>query len=443
MFGGINPRHAPAPWLPLPFLLSGPLVLAIAQSTLALHAEQVSGSYRATATVAVTHLLVLGAIVATMMGALYQMAPVIFVARAADMRLGLAQGALYTLGWVLMVTGFLRGARTLLAVGGTSVVLAVLLFLVVIGRVLRTATQWDTAGWYLLASLVMLVATVCLGLTFALDWRFGWFPIPPHLLAIHVHLGGIGWLTLLIMGVSYRLVPMFAIAPAPTGIVARGNLGAIVGLLIGLVTLLWRDAPRLTLTIVAWGLAGAVGVYLFDMCRLYRARRRRRDLTLFAMWGAMACLGVAALMGALWSTGLPARWFDATDWLSAYAYIALAGWCGLAICAHLIKIVPFLIWLHRYGRGMGRGPVPLLKDLLPQRAAIIAITAYACGFATTAAGLLSGRIPLIQIGAWCAAVGAVALCGVLLRVLMPQHRSSRAPEHQAARTARTAREIGD
>ncbi|MEO8713546.1 MAG: hypothetical protein ABI369_00885, partial [Acetobacteraceae bacterium] len=376
MFSGINPRHAPVPWLPLPFLLSGPLALAAAHLLLATHAAAVTGSYRGTATIAVTHLLVLGAVVATMMGALYQMTPVIFVAEAADGRLGIVQGTLYTAGWLAMVIGFLRGEPGLLAVGGTSVVLAVLLFIVIIGKVLRTATQWDTPGWYLLTALAMLVATIGFGLTFALDWRFGWFPIPPHLLAIHVHLGGIGWLTLLIMGVSYRLVPMFAIAPAPPGLLARGNLGAFVGLLIGLVILLWRDASRSAVAIIAWGLAAAVGVYLFDMARLYRARRRRYDLTLLTMWGAMACLGVAALMGALWSTGLPAQWFDATEWLSAYAYIALAGWCVLAICAQLIKIVPFLIWLHRYGRGMGRGPVPLLKDLLPQRAAIAAIVAY-------------------------------------------------------------------
>jgi hypothetical protein len=445
MFGGINPRRAPVPWLPLPFLLSGPLALAAAHLLLATHAAAVIGSYRGTTTVAVTHLLVLGAVVATMMGALYQMTPVIFVAEAANGRLGIVQGTLYTAGWLAMVAGFLGGhARTgLLAAGGTAVVLAVLLFLVIIGRVLRTATQWDTAGWYLLAALAMLVATVGLGLTFALDWRFGWFPIPPHLLAIHVHLGGIGWLTLLIMGVSYRLVPMFAITPAPAGILARGNLGAFVGLLIGLVTLLWRDASRPAVAIIAWGLAAAVGVYLFEMSRLYRARRRRYDLTLLTMWGALTCLGTAALMGALWSTGLPARWFDATHWLSAYAYIAIAGWCVLAICAHLIKIIPFLIWLHRYGRGMGRGPVPLLKDLLPQRAAIVAISMYAFGFATTATGLLAGRVALIRVGAWCAATGAVALFGVVLAVLLPHRRSSRAPEHQAARMARATQEIGD
>ncbi len=443
MFGGINPRRAPVPWLPLPFLLSGPLALTAAHLLLATQATAIVGSYRATATIAVTHLLVLGAVVATMMGALYQMVPVIFVAEAADGRLGLVQGTLYTAGWLAMVAGFLRGAPLLLAVGGTSVVLAVLLFLVIIGGVLRTATQWGTPGWYLLTALAMLVATIGLGLTFALDWRFGWFPIPPHLLAIHVHLGGIGWLTLLVMGVSYRLVPMFAIAPAPPGILARGNLGAFVGLLIGLVILLWRDASRSAVAIIAWGLAAAVGVYLFDMARLYRARRRRYDLTLLTMWGALTCLGVAALMGALWSTGLPARWFDATEWLSAYAYIALAGWCVLALCAHVIKIVPFLIWLHRYGRGMGRGPVSLLRDLLPQRAAIAAIATYAIGFVLTASGLLAGRPAIVRVGAGCAAAGAVGLFGVLVHVLLPHHRSSRAPEHQAARMARATSEIGD
>ncbi len=440
MFGGINPRHAPVPWLPLPFLLAGPLALAAAHLLLATHATAVVGSYRATATVAVTHLLVLGAIVGTMMGALYQMAPVIFVAEAANGRLGLAQGALYTSGWIAMVAAFLRGDRWLLAVGGSSVVVAVLLFLVIIGRVLRTATQWDTAGWYILTAFAFFVATIGLGLTFALDWRFGWFPIPPHLLAIHVHLGGIGWLTLLIMGISYRLVPMFAIAPAPVGILARGNLGAIIGLLIGLTTLLWRDAARLSVTIIAWGLAVCVGIYLFDMTRLYRTRRRRYDLTLLTLWGAMTCLGVAALMGAFWITGLPARRFGASQWLSSYAYIALAGWCVLAICAHVIKIVPFLVWLHRYGRGMGRGPVPLLKDLLPQRAAIAAIGGYAIGFAATATGLLTGQTAIIRVGAWCAAVGALGLFGVVLAVLLPHRRSSRAPEHQAARMTRAATE---
>lgn len=443
MFGGINPRHAPVPWLPLPFLLSGPLALAAAHLLLATHAAAVADSYRAAATVAVTHLLVLGAIVATMMGALYQMAPVIFVAEAANGRLGLAQGALYTAGWVAMVAGFLGGNRGLLAAGGASVVLAVLLFLAIIGRALRTATRWDTPGWYLIASLAMLAATVGLGLTFALDWRFGWFAIPPHLLAIHVHLGGAGWLTLLIMGVSYRLVPMFAIAPAPPGILARANLGAFVGLLIGLVTLLCLDARRWAIAAIAWGLATAVGIYLLDMARLYRARRRRADLTLVTMWGAMACLGVAALMGALWSTGLPARWFGATRWLAAYGYIALAGWCVLAICAHLVKIVPFLVWLSRYGRGMGRGPVPLLKDLLPRRAAIAAIAGYAAGFLLTATGLLADRPGIVRSGASIAAIGALGLFGVALSALLPRHRSTRAPDHQVARRARAEAQNGD
>src|SRR5262249_3110765 len=66
MFGGINPRHAPVPWLPLPFLLSAPLALAAGHLLLAVRAQTVLGSYRSTSAIAVTHLLVLGFVVATM-----------------------------------------------------------------------------------------------------------------------------------------------------------------------------------------------------------------------------------------------------------------------------------------------------------------------------------------------------------------------------------------
>jgi hypothetical protein len=435
MFGGINPRHATAPWLPLPLLLSAPLALAAGHVLLALRAGAVLGSYRSTATIAVTHLLVLGCVVAAMMGALYQLTPVILVADAPNLRLGFTQTALHTAGWLLMVCGFLSGHLPMLAAGGTCVVAGVILFLVAIGRVLRSATQWDTPGWYIIAAMICLAATVTFGLLFALDWRFGWFPIPAHVLAIHVHYGGIGWLTFLLMGVSYRLVPMFAIAPAPAGGLARWNLQAMFVVLNGLALALALDAPRALVACAAWLLAAGCGVYIWDMARIYRARRRRLDLTMAAMWGALASLGLAALMGALWSTGLPEKRFAATPWLLAYAYLAIGGWCALAICGHLTKIIPFLMWLRPYGRGMARGPVPLLKDLLPQRAATAAIASYATGFALNVAGLFGARPALVRVGSVLAAAGALALFGALLTVLLPRHRSTRAPAHQTARAA--------
>lgn len=433
MFGGINPRHAPAPWLPLPFLLSAPLAFAAGHLLLAARAAVVLGSYRSTSALAVTHLLILGGVVAAMMGALYQLAPVVFVADAPDGRLGLVQAALYTAGWLMMVCGFLTGTVMLLAAGGTCVVTAIVLFIVVIGRVLRSATQWDTPGWYMLAALTWLVATVTFGLLFALDWRFGWFPIPAHILAIHVHFGGIGWLTFLLMGVSYRLVPMFAIAPAPAGRLARANLDVMFVLLCVLGIALALDAPRAVIAIVASGLAAGCGAYIWDMAHVYRTRRWRFDLTMAAMWGALAALGLAALMGALWSTGVPARWFAVTPWLLTYGYLAIAGWCALAICGHLTKIIPFLIWIHRYGPGMGRGPVPLLKDMLPARAAIIAVMSYAVGFVVNVVGLFTTQPGVVQVGSLIATAGALTLFGTLLVVLLPHHRSTRLPEHQAAR----------
>jgi hypothetical protein len=116
--------------------------------------------------------------------------------------------------------------------------------------------------------------------------------------------------------------------------------------------------------------------------------------------------------------------------------LAIAGWCALAICGHLTKIIPFLIWLHRYGPGMGRRPVPLLRDLLPQRAATIAIGTYAAGFVTNVVGLFTAQPGMVRAGSLGAAMGATILFGALLAVLLTRHRPTRAPEHQTARAMR-------
>jgi hypothetical protein len=53
----------------------------------------------------------------------------------------------------------------------------------------------------------------------------------------------------------------------------------------------------------------------------------------------------------------------------ALALVALVGWLGQSIVGYLYKIVPFLIWQARYGPLVGRQKVPLMRDLVHQRAA--------------------------------------------------------------------------
>ena len=67
-----------------------------------------------------------------------------------------------------------------------------------------------------------------------------------------------------------------------------------------------------------------------------------------------------------------------------YAWSGFAGWIGLTIVGMLHKIVPFLLWVHRYGAKAGAGRVPLVREL---------VDAY---WAEATYWLLNAGIPLVD-----------------------------------------------
>ncbi|HMO53725.1 MAG TPA: hypothetical protein PJ994_04410, partial [Tepidiformaceae bacterium] len=107
---------------------------------------------------------------------------------------------------------------------------------------------------------------------------------------------------------------------------------------------------------------------LGDQLRLLFGRSRRRlD---FHGQATFVSLGFLALTLVL---GLAAAWGGALHRSDAPASLALAygaagvvGWIGTALIGNSYKILPFLIWFHRYRPRMGQAPVPLVKDLVPE-----------------------------------------------------------------------------
>jgi hypothetical protein len=96
---------------------------------------------------------------------------------------------------------------------------------------------------------------------------------------------------------------------------------------------------------------------------------------------AVAYLAVALPAGvalALVGGGRPA-------WLVALGLAALVGWLGQSMLGYLYKIVPFLVWQTRYAPFVGRQRVPLMRDLVRQRAARLSFW------------LINGALPLAML----------------------------------------------
>ncbi len=397
-------------WTPLFFLLA--LVnFAGAQALVLAGVTWPASSLGAAGTLIAIHLLVIGWLLLLVLGALFQFVPVI-----TTLPLGSQAAALVCLvavegGLLGMLAGFLGVAGVaprlawLLPAGGGVVTTGISIAIWNLGVPLARARPRSLPGRMVTTGLAFLVATVTLGLLFGsvLAAPAAMPGLAPILGGVGEHaLAGLGgWFTLTAMGVSYKLLPMFMLAPEDRGALGRwvhvvGATGFTLAVLAGLAAIWLPIAVIVDLRRagdLAIGLA--VALYLWDVRRIYRDRKRVSiELHNGVAIGAFAFLGVAVALAAI---AAAVHRLDAVA--PSLVFLIVFGWLGGLGIAQLYKIVPFLAWLVRYGGRLGRGPVPRVQDLVRDGAALPWFIAY-------------------QVGVSCAAIAAVMHRPVAFRIAM-------------------------
>lgn len=364
MVGGMAGRRGVPLAVPLPFLLTGVCAAALFGLLLPWVAPEAVQAPDFPHVLALVHLATLGWLTMTIMGASLQLVPVMIVAPLRATRFLSWQYPLYTGGVLLLLGGFWWMRPWLLAAGGIVIVLAVLHYVVVLGITLLHATTRPLALRFLAASLAYLCLVVGLGLTAALNMQFGFLGASTdRLLSIHLTLGVLGWLSSLLIGVSYTLVRLFALAHGHSDRLGRVIFvllqGSIVGLALGFL-FSWLALILLAggvLIVTAW-------LFAYDFGRMLRGRHRKvLDVTQYHSMAAVVYFCVMApggIASVLFGWQQPAV-------LAALGLAALVGWLGQSIIGYLYKIVPFLIWHTRYGPLVGRERVPLMRELVHER----------------------------------------------------------------------------
>lgn len=353
-------------------------------------------------TLVVVHMVCIGWLSLAMCGALFQFVPVLVGKPLFDERWELPALVLLTAGLVALLAGFLAlGGRLpgwlwLLPLAATLLVAGFALVVIDLGLTVWRARPSVGPAHFVLAGLASLCATAALGSSFAwslsghggeaLD-RATASGVPLHAIA-----GLGGWLTLTAMGVSYRLLSMFMLAPDIDGRRTRLTLGAgsaaiaiVVAGGLGAIALQIRLEMVLA-TAAVLGLATLV-LYARDVAALYRSRKRQQlELnTRMAACGYASLAAATLLAFALVATG------SFVAQVGAFAFLVAFGWLSGLVLAKLYKIVAFLTWIETYGPAMGRAPTPRVQDLVSERRASKWFAAYfACVWSGTAA-LLFGQ----------------------------------------------------
>jgi hypothetical protein len=404
---GVAAIHPARVDIPLAFIVTGILSLLAGSIWLIFRPELLASYHYNQYIVAVTHLFVLGWICSVFIGSLYQLAPVALETKLHSPRLARWHYLLHVIGFGGMVSMLWIWNMAGVALFGAAFALGVLLFGYNLGRTLKRIPSWNVTAFAVALALFWLVMTVLAGLYLAAGklWPIS-LSEPISQMHAHAHMGAMGAFVLLIVGVSYKLVPMFALSEVQNRRRAWISViilnAAVAGLFL---TIFANHAWKFGFALLG---VSALIVYGLEMRAILRARKRRvLDLGLKSFLAALTFLVPLSLLAVV----LAWPGLELTETVgrleNLYGYLALLGLVTLAMLGMLYKIVPFLVWYSCYSKEIGRAKVPALAELYSARLQGWGHWMFVAGLAITSAAILLGSTPLARGGS---AVVAAGLC---------------------------------
>lgn len=374
--------------------------------------ELTAGLFPAPPVIAVTHLFTLGVLTTTIFGALAQLCPVAFGVPLASSRAAYVAFALFVPGIAIFAWGVWHSHAPTRDLGVTLVSAG---FVIAGGNVAATLPRARSRGasWEaVVVALGFLAITIALGVTLDLNLGAGFLREDRvRVTALHLHLAGLGWALVMIVGLSHRLLPMFFVAPDAERPQTRWAVGWLAAGTLLVATGIYRQVG-----VAAWiGLVLAeMGLVLFFSLAwsVFRARRRTPEESMQMVVAALFYLATGALLA-------PAVLYAGVErprLAVAYVLFGLLGGIVFFVVGMTNRIVPFLSWVARFRTRVGKERVPTIAELPYRPVAIAQLVLMAVAIPLTAVGVLLGVAMVTRVGAVAFAAGAVLHLGQMMWV---------------------------
>ncbi len=325
---------------------------------------------------------------------------------------------------LLMVSGFFWNHSWMLKASLILLFPTILLFLL---QLVQPLARADGSRPVVLA---MRFAAICLALTLLLGslnlaQYSGWWPgfQDRNLLkTLHLQMGLLGWIGFLIFGVGFHVIPMFYLSKPFSDKQARGILltafGSLSALSTGSILGMGKD------WLILFSLPGLASVFYFSytlLRMLHQRKRKVHDSTLRLWQGGILALCLSLPLGLLHLVS------SGQQWLFLFGIFFIGGFAISVSIGMLYKIVPFLIWFHRFSSLVGQVRVPLLKDLLPKRGPAIQATLHGVSLLLVCNGIFFQEDLSIRIGAGLWMVSSLMLLIHLIFVVSHKPKISTPP----------------
>ena len=352
-------------------------------------------------TLASVHLLTLGVLTTTAIGASVQLLPV------ATRRTLHAVWPIKLIFWltvpglIALAVGMQTAQTNILIPAAATTAAGLLLFCGLLADNLRRASSLPVVGAYGWAALVMLVLVIVLGVTLAFNEEAGFLPDHGAVALAHLILGGFGFMGLLALGFSHILIPMFALASAPpkrpsyvsfvaaSAAIFLGTFGALAG-------------SRSLLTIALLTGLAAVAMHLWLMHRVLKTGMRKRlGLSFILVRAAWIMLpttlvvGLAALNGLAGASGG-----------TLFGFLLLYGWLLTFLVGILQRIMPFLASM--FAAPPASGGSAIVSELTNVRALKLHAICHGLALALLVVAILLEDTMVARLGSAAGLIGAIA-----------------------------------
>jgi len=323
-------------------IFSGMLIMIFGTSIFDAHTTQA---------VILTHTLTLGVMLSFMFAALFQMLPVIAgVTLTSPVQKANFLQYPFTLGIITLLFAFytsfpwLYGAASLLLGGSIFYIIAIMLKnLFELGH--HSASSKGMVIAILALSIVVILA-LYMTATFSGTINGVYFS---QMKEGHYSFGLFGWISLLIISISFQVIEMFYVTPPYPKAVSSYLPPLLFGLLVGTFIL----SLFLPFTWFATDIVLALLLSMYALLTLIRLTQKKRPLSDATVWfwrSGLTFLIVSMLLMVI-------TLFTQNSTLQTAGYLFFAFFALSIIFAMFYKIVPFLTWFHLNSQGYFTAPM--------------------------------------------------------------------------------------
>lgn len=402
---------------PLHFFVVAVLFFAGAAAAMPFVTPAIAEYFYQPAPLALTHTITLGWITAAVMGVMYRYVPSLTRQPIPFPRAGLVQLVIYAIGVSGIVAHFAIGVWFGIWLAGIVLIAAIVIFAVNMLPCLwpRVGDGVAETGMFLAVCFLLLAGS--LGFTLALDKSYDFLGgnVLTNL-ASHVHLAAVGWVTMVVVAVSYRMLPAFLLPKVTLPRDAIWQIYALAAAVLGLgFTLLLglRGAPLWAILIVL-----ALASYVDTIARMVGSRRMPLDWTTRHALAGLVWLGVSAVLGVILSfTGAQSE--IGARIASAYGFAGLLGFISNFIIGMSYQLFAGFVARARVMQGWMAVTIAELSKPRPRPFVFVAFNG---GLVIAVAALLAGFVPAAVAGAAASGIAGLVYAGVTLWTLSFAYR---------------------